>query len=178
MANYSIIASMIRKEQLEEVKKSQVDKVILMSGDIMSLREIIASLHESDKEVYVHIEMVDGIGRDASAVQYLAEMFQADGIVSTKSHAISAAKQAGLKTIQRVFAIDSAAFETAIRMIASSKPDKVELMPGLMPRVINEMKKRINRPLIVGGLIRYKEEIETALKSGADYVSIGDPEFW
>lgn len=178
MDHNSIIAAMTKKEQLDEVKNSRVKKVILMSGDIMSLKEIIFQLHSTNKEVYVHIEMVDGIGRDASAVQYLAEVFRADGIVSTKSNAISAAKYAGLKTIQRVFAIDSGAFETAIKMIATSKPDKVELMPGLMPRVINEMKRRINRPLIVGGLIRYKDEIETALNSGADYVSVGDPEFW
>lgn len=178
MNHLPIIAAVTKKEQLEDLRKSNVQEVILMSGDVMSLGDTIAQLHDIDKKVYVHMEMVDGIGRDSAAVEYLAKVFKADGIVTTKSHAIAAAKAVHLKTIQRVFAIDSGALETAIKMIASSKPDKVELMPGLMPRVIREMKKRIGRPLIVGGLIRNREEIEMALESGADYVSIGDPLFW
>ncbi|GIP40348.1 glycerol uptake operon antiterminator regulatory protein [Paenibacillus sp. J31TS4] len=178
MSNLPIIASMTKVDQLELVKACRIKDVILMAGDVLCLQNIVEELHRAGKTVYVHIEMVDGIGRDAAAVQYLADVFNADGLVSTKTSAISAAKLAGLKTIQRVFAIDTAAFETAVKMINSSKPDKVELMPGLMPRVIRDMKKRIRQPLIVGGLIRNREEILTAVKNGADYVSIGDPEFW
>jgi glycerol uptake operon antiterminator len=63
-------------------------------------------------------------------------------------------------------------------MIKNCTPDEVELMPGLMPRIIRDMKQRIKQPLIVGGLIRHKEEISSALQSGADYVSIGDAALW
>ncbi len=132
----------------------------------------------SGKQVFVHVEMIGGIGRDAAAIQYLAESVKADGVITTKSNAIATVRQYGLPSIQRIFAIDSAAIETALRMIQTSKPDEVELMPGLMPRVIREMRQRIKQPLIVGGLVRHAEEIRTALHNGADYVSIGDASLW
>lgn len=173
-----VIASIIKEEQIEMVMKSQVTRVNLMVGDIARLKEMIQKLHAMDKQVFVHVEMVQGIGRDHSTVQYLAQEFLADGIVTTKSKLIAAAKNAGIASIQRIFAIDTAAVETAIRMIHQIKPDEVELMPGLMPRVIREVKARIPTPLIVGGLIRSDEEIRQALAHGADYVSISDSSFW
>lgn len=173
-----IIASITKPEQIEAAAASKVKRVILMTGDIVRLSEIRKRLHDAGKEVFVHLEMVQGLGRDSSAVHYLAETFGIDGIVTTKSNAIAAARQAGIRSIQRIFAIDSAAIETAVKMIGQVMPDEVELMPGLMPRVIRDLKARLNRPLIVGGLIRSEEEVRIALDSGADHVSIGDQRFW
>jgi glycerol uptake operon antiterminator len=178
MKQLPIIASVVREDQLPRLEKSNVKTVILMTGNILNIKGIIEQLHRADKTVYVHIEMVEGIGRDTAAIEYLGRVLHADGIVSTKSNMIHAAHQIKLQTIQRVFAIDTGAFETAVKMINSSKPGKVELMPGLMPRVIRDMKQKIRQPLIVGGLIKSLDEIETALQSGADYVSIGDECFW
>ncbi len=173
-----IIASITKMEQIGAVLKSRVKRVNLMTGDIVKLGGIVRDLKQAEKEVYVHIEMVNGIGRDNSAIQYLSNTFAVDGIVSTKTNAIVAARKAGIRSIQRVFAIDTAAVESAIKMAEQSQPDEIEVMPGLMPRVIREMKLRVNRPLIVGGLIRSEEEIREMLASGADYVSIGDVRFW
>lgn len=173
-----IIASVTKDDQIKPALESKVSRVNLMSGNIMNLKEIIERLHDRGKIVYVHAEMVKGLGRDAPAVQFLAEEFKADGIISTKSNMIVAAKNANLKTIQRIFAIDTNALETGVKMISSSAPDEVELMPGLMPRVISDMKSKIDRPLIVGGLIKHIEEIEAAVQAGADYVSIGNTEYW
>jgi glycerol uptake operon antiterminator len=178
MQQYPIIASIVREDQLESAEHSSVEQVILMTGNILNLKEIVERLHRRGKKVYVHIEQVAGIGRDAAAIHYIGQTFRADGIVSTKSNMIVAARQAGLQTIQRIFAIDTGALETAIRMIGNCQPDKVELMPGLMPRVIREIRQRISQPLIVGGLIRHEEEIRSAFRFGADYVSVGNEQFW
>lgn len=178
MNDYPIIASITQDAMISAALASKVRRVNLMAGNIMTLDHIVKQLRNKGKQIYVHVEMVGGIGRDGSAIEYLAEMYGIDGIVTTKSNAVAAAKQAGIKSIQRVFAIDSAAVETAIRMINHCQPDEVELMPGLMPRIIREFKERVGKPLIVGGLIRSQEEIDIALRSGANYVSIGDPELW
>lgn len=173
-----VIASITKPEQLEAALRSRVKRVNLMTGDIVKLSGIVGDLHRAEKRVYVHLEMVGGIGRDSSAVQYLADNFGIDGIITTKSNAVAAARQAGIQSIQRIFAIDSAAVETAIKMIGQAQPNEVELMPGLMPRIIRYLKSKVGRPLIVGGLIRSEEEIREALESGADHVSIGDAKFW
>ncbi|MEW9699772.1 glycerol-3-phosphate responsive antiterminator [Paenibacillus sp. SI8] len=178
MKSYPVIASITEAEQITKALKSGVQRVNLMTGTINNLQQIIEQLHDAGKEVFVHIEMVGGIGRDASSIQYLADVFRVDGIVTTKSNAVTAAKQAGIKSIQRFFAIDSYAVETAARIVKTCDPDEVELMPGLMPRVIRDVKMKIKQPLIVGGLIRHEEEITQALENGADYVSIGDSRFW
>ncbi|WP_409342802.1 glycerol-3-phosphate responsive antiterminator [Paenibacillus sp. MBLB4367] len=178
MNSYPVIASITEGHQVAKALTSRVRRVNLMTGTITNLKQIIEQLHASGKQAFVHVEMVGGFGRDASAIQYLAEEFKADGIITTKSNVVAAAKQAGIASIQRIFAIDSAAMETAIRMIKTCDPDEVELMPGLMPRVIQEMKQKIKQPLIVGGLIRHDEEIRQALENGADYVSTGDAKFW
>jgi glycerol uptake operon antiterminator len=178
MYKYPMIASITKEEQIPEAIESNVKRVNLMTGHIGCLEEIIHQLHISGKLVYVHMEMVQGLGRDTHAVSYLADRFKVDGIVTTKSNAVSAAKQAGIKSIQRIFAIDTAALKTAIRMINQTHPEEVELMPGLMPRVIKELKSTIKQPLIVGGLIRNEQEILEAIHSGADYISCGDPSFW
>lgn len=178
VSEFPIIASITKEEQVSDVLSSRVQRVNLMAGNILNLKEVVGKLHDAGKLVFVHVEMVQGLGRDPAAVQYLGEMFKVDGIISTKSSMISAAKHANLRTIQRVFAIDSGALETAIKMIASCDPDEIELMPALMPRIIREMKAKIVKPLIVGGLIKFDEEIESALKHGADFVSVGNSQFW
>jgi glycerol uptake operon antiterminator len=178
LRSYPIIASITEAEQITYALASDVRRVNLMTGSVNNLKYVIEQLHDSGKQVFVHIEKVGGIGREASSIQYLADVFKADGIVTTKSNAVAAAKQAGILSSQRFFAIDSAAVETAVRMIKSSEPDEVELMPGLMPRVIREVRQQITQPLIVGGLIRDTEEIRLAMENGADFVSIGDSRFW
>lgn len=178
MNRLPIIASVTREEQIPLAVAGTVSRVNLMAGEIGRLASVVKRLHDAGKRVFVHLEMVAGLGRDASGIAYLAETFGVDGIVTTKSQAVVAAKQIGLPCIQRIFAIDTAALQTAFRMIKTADPDEVELMPGLMPRIIREAKSVVGRPLIVGGLIRRPEEIEAAFASGADFVSIGHPSFW
>lgn len=175
---YPLIAAVTQMDQLQVAIDSNVQRINLMAGDILRLESIVADVHAAQKQLYVHLEMVHGISRDSSGISFLAKTFKVDGIVTTKSNAIAAAKQVGLGTTQRIFAIDSAAIETALKMINSTKPDEVELMPGLMPRIIRQIRKEWDQTLIVGGLIRSAEEIEQALASGADFVSLGDAKFW
>jgi glycerol uptake operon antiterminator len=173
-----IIASITNGKSLDTALNSNVKRVNLVAGSIQQLRAVIDKCHAADKRVFVHIEMLQGTGRDAAFIQYLAEHFKPDGIISTRSNLIQAAKQAGLQTIQRIFAIDTAALETAVKMVKTGNPDEVELMPGLMPRIIREVKSKIDRPLIVGGLVRHREEISVAFANGADFVSMGNEQLW
>jgi len=173
-----IIASITQEKHLAIALKSKVGRINLVAGSINTLHSVMERVRQAGKRIYLHVEMIQGIGRDAASIQYLASTFQPDGIITTKSTIVSHARQIGMPTIQRVFAVDSTAVDTAIRMIKTSKPDEIELMPGLMPRVIEEVKAQLNLPLIAGGLIRHRREIEIALESGADYVSMGNTKLW
>ncbi|PYI53828.1 glycerol-3-phosphate responsive antiterminator [Paenibacillus flagellatus] len=178
---YSIdrmIASVTNERSLDSALASGVRRINLVSGGIDRLQTIVRRVRETDKRLFVHIEMVEGIGRDAAFIRYMAETFRPDGIITTKSGIVQAAKQAGLIAVQRVFAIDTVALDTALRTVAASRPDEVELMPGLLPRIVRHVKDRIDSPLIVGGLIRRREEAQEAFAMGADYVSVSDESLW
>jgi glycerol uptake operon antiterminator len=175
---FSVIASISREDQLASALSSDVERVNLLTGNILNIKSVIEKLQEAGKQVYVHMEMVSGLGRDTHAIAYLAQEFKVNGIITTKANSVAAARQAGIRSIQRIFAIDTAALQTACKMIGTAMPDEVELMPGLMPRIIQELKGKIRQPLIVGGLIRHAQEIREALGSGADYISCGSEQFW
>jgi glycerol uptake operon antiterminator len=51
-------------------------------------------------------------------------------------------------------------------------------MPGIMPKITKKMSEELEVPVIVGGLISDKDEIDNALKSGALGVSTSAKELW
>lgn len=174
----NIIPSVVRYEQIPLIAKLKCKRVNLMTGSINNLKEIVQELKKHGKIVFVHFDLIRGIGKDSDAVSYLSQNIEVNGIITTKSPIISAAKACNLLSVQRIFAIDTAALNTAIKTVKASQPDEVELMPGLMPGIIHEVKTQINKPLIVGGLIRSQEEIQNAFLNKADYVSVGDERLW
>lgn len=178
MKKYPIIASVTDLSKVDGVIGSKIQRVNLVTGDICILKELVTKLHNAGKRVFVHLEMISGVGRDSTAIKYLYENFNIDGIISTKANNIAAAKALGLSATLRVFAIDTTALESAIRVINKAKPDQVELMPGLMPSVIKSVKSKIKQPIIAGGLIRTPEEVRQAIAGGADYVSTAGTVLW
>ena len=74
--------------------------------------------------------------------------------------------------------IDSLSFESGIKMVDNYKPDFVEVMPGIIPRAISELKEKIAPPIIAGGMITQKSDVIQALKAGAIAVSTSKRELW
>lgn len=69
------------------------------------------------------------------------------------------------------FLIDSHALEKAVQTVNKIKPDAVEAMPGLMPRVIKDLVGMTKVPIVAGGLFKTKDEMNQALQAGAIAVS-------
>lgn len=178
MDKAKVIPSILKLDKIPAAAQSACWRVNLMAGSINSIRGVIRELHQAGKEVFVHIEMVNGLGRDKDAVSFVAETLEADGIIATKSQLIAAAKAIHCRCVQRFFAIDTAALQTALKTIAQNAPDEIEVMPGLIPEVIYFIKSQVDKPLIAGGLISTQESAERALASGADYISTGSQALW
>ena len=62
-------------------------------------------------------------------------------------------------------------------MLSVSSPDFIEIIPGVIGKVISRFASR-GIPVIAGGLIESKAEITEALSSGASAVSTGKKELW
>ena len=98
-------------------------------------------------------------------------------IISTRASLIKNAKEIGILAVQRYFALDSQGLDSIKEMIASARPDFVEIMPGVIEKVIRKFAND-EIPVIAGGLLESKSEVTTALSGGAVAVSTGKQELW
>lgn len=173
-----IIAALPHIELLQQVLHSNVKVVFLLSGSILTLQDIVDELRRKGKKVFVHVDLIDGLGKDLAAVDYLRYRIQADGILSTKNNLLKYGKEIGLVAVQRLFLVDSRSFESGIKMVQSYDPDFVEVMPGIVPKAIADLKHKIPQPVIAGGMITSKQDIIQALGAGAVAVSTSKAELW
>ncbi|MCR4925298.1 MAG: glycerol-3-phosphate responsive antiterminator [Clostridiales bacterium] len=173
-----VIAAVKNDECLEKALKSKCNIIFLLYGNIFNLKKIVESVKRSGKIIFIHLDLVEGFSRDNIALQYINEEIHPDGIISTRSQQIRTAKELGLLTIQRLFIIDSLSIENTIKSASSVSPDAVEIMPGIMPRIISSLSEKIKIPLIAGGLVSSKDDVVSALASNARGVSATSPEVW
>ena len=111
--NYPIIAAVRTKEDFELALGSEVKYVFLLSSNIKDIETFAEKAHEREKLLFIHMDFADGLSKDASGVAYLSTK-KVDGVISTRSNIISAAKECGFFTVQRFFMIDSRSVDTAL----------------------------------------------------------------
>lgn len=176
--NNPIIAAINDIKKIDNAINSPCKIVFLLIGDILNLGEIVNILRENNKLVYVHIDLMGGFSRDITAIKYINNTIKPDGIITTKSNLIKAAKELNIFTIQRLFLLDSLALNSGINSIKSIRPDAVEILPGIMPKIVKEIHKETNIPIIAGGLIRDKDDVIQSLNSGAVGISTSEEDVW
>ena len=152
--------------------------VFILYGNICNIAEIVQKVKEAGKIAMVHIDLIDGLSGREIAVQYIRERTGADGVISTKPAVISEARKLGLHTVLRVFVLDSMAYENIQKEIRLCRPDAVEILPGLMPKVIRKITDQHRTPIIAGGLISDREDVIGALQAGAVSVSSTNVRVW
>lgn len=178
LVEHQVIPAVRTDEQLAQAAVSKADIVFLLYGNVFSLEQQMMTLHDQGKDAFVHLDFMEGIASDRSGIEYIAKRLRPKGIISTRSYSIVIAKEFQLMTIQRLFMIDSTAIQKGLKAVHASGADAVELMPGLMPKVIREVTERTDLPIIAGGLIRTQDEVEEALTAGALAVSVGNEQLW
>ena len=172
---FPIIAA-IRDDRWEAALASPADVLFYLESNLMTAEQKIRQAHEAGKVIFIHIDLSEGIGKDRAGLTYLARC-GVDGIISTKAQLVRTAKDLGLLTVQRFFALDSQGMGSVLEMLKNTNPHFMEIMPGVIPKVIARLSKE-NIPVIAGGLIETKGEITAALGSGATAISTGRPELW
>jgi len=173
-----IIAAVRRKDDIEEAVKSEVSSIFVLNGDIFNLQSTVDLVKSHDKNVFIHIDFLEGLGKDNKAIDYIAKVIKPHGIISTRTNHIKYAMEIGLFSIQRFFLIDSLSYETMIKTVNTLRPNMIEIMPALMTGVITKISHQVETPVIAGGMIEHKTEIIDILKSGAIGASTGKRELW
>ncbi|NLN64268.1 MAG: glycerol-3-phosphate responsive antiterminator [Clostridiaceae bacterium] len=173
-----IIAAVRNEMDIQEAVLSPVSTIFLLQADIFNIQNMVDRIKDAGKSVIIHIDFLDGIGRDNRAMDYICEVIQPHGIISTKNSSIRYAMSKNMFTIQRIFLIDSLSYENSIRTAQSTHPDMVEVMPGIMPKVIRRISRQLHMPVIAGGLIESKEDVIEILNAGALAISTGKKVLW
>ena len=177
MGKVKVIAAVRNSEQLLLAAKSEVDMIFMLTPNITKLKSHIEIAHNAGKKLFVHIDLAEGIGKDEYGIRFVSEL-GADGIISTRSNMIKLAKKIGMYTVQRFFIVDSHSVDTAVDSIRIAKPDIVEIMPGVVCKKIVEFAQKVNTPILVGGLVEFKDEVDDALAAGAEGISTAARELW
>lgn len=173
-----VIAVVRRREDLSFAVAADVACIFLVAGDITTIKEDVALVRRRKKACFLHVDFITGLGADHAAVRYLAREIKPTGVVSIKMHLLQYARAEGLLTIQNLFLLDSQALQTGLQSAKQCQPNLVEVLPGIMPRVIREVVGLLPVPLIAGGLLETPAHVQAALAAGAIGAATSKKELW
>ena len=163
---------------LEKALKTESPVVFLLFGNICNITGLVDQVKNSGKIAIVHVDLIQGLSSKEVAVDFIHQNTRADGIISTKAPLVRHAMDLGMIGGQRTFLIDSMALETTKKQLLTFQPDFMELMPGVMPKILKTVRGYTEIPLVAGGLISDKKDILAAFDAGVDAVSTTREELW
>lgn len=172
-----VIAAVKDEEQLELAVNSPAEIIFVLFGDLINIKKIGDIIDSKKKVGIIHIDLVEGLTNKEVVIKYLKEETKFKGIISTKSQMVKIAKSYDLIAIQRVFIFDTLSLNN-VKKHMGSECDAIEILPGIMPKVITMLSNYSSKPVVAGGLIENKDEVMQALNSGATCVSTTRKEIW
>ncbi|MBM7097554.1 MULTISPECIES: glycerol-3-phosphate responsive antiterminator [Alteribacter] len=174
----TVLPAIRQLKDFDWLLRSPYETIILLESHIGQLRSIVTTAKRANKKMFIHADLVHGLKSDDYGADFLCQDIKVDGLISTRKNMVLKAKKQGISAIQRLFLLDSLALEASYKKIELTKPDYIEVLPGVVPHLIEEITARTQTPVIAGGLIRTKEDAETALKAGAASVTTSNKELW
>ena len=171
--NQNCLPAIASMKDYEKFLKSSLEWCILLDFHISLIEGMIKDAHKVDKKVIVHLDLIKGISTDEYGCEFICQKYKCDGIISTKSKVIESAKKNKKIAIQRMFLIDSRSLEKGYNQLKVSRPDYVEILPGIAYEILPEVKGQLQMPLMSGGLIKDYDMINRCIDYGATLVSVG-----
>ena len=173
-----ILPAVRRMKDLEKLLDSSFAYIVLLDSHIAHLKSITDLARSRGKKLLLHVDLVEGLKNDEYAAEFLCQNIRPAGLISTRASVILKAKQNRLLAIQRLFLLDSGALEKSYALLERTQPDYIEVMPGVMPHIISEVRERTGIPIFAGGLIRTVDDVNHALQAGATAVTTSHAELW
>ncbi|EKQ56541.1 MULTISPECIES: glycerol-3-phosphate responsive antiterminator [unclassified Clostridium] len=172
-----IIAAVKNEEQLDLALNSDAQIIFVLFGDVMNIKNISEIISSKNKIGIIHIDLVEGFTSKEVVIRFIKDETKFSGIISTKPQVVKLAKKYDLIGVQRFFIFDTLSLNN-VKNHMISECDAVEVLPGIIPKVLGIISKYSNKPVVAGGLIETKEDVMQALNSGATCVSTTKKEIW
>lgn len=179
LAKHPIIAAVHSFEDAAVAAESPCAVVFLLGGKLFDVKEMVSRLQQKGKIVFVHLDLAEGIARDANGVQILAEIVRPDGVITTKNNLVRTIREYGMLAALRCFIMDGQSYQKAIQVSGNVSPDFVELMPCILPpSLIESFCRETGAAVVAGGLVRSAVDANQVFSAGARGISTSDRSLW
>ncbi len=159
------------------LETGEIQIVFILFGNVCNIGDIVKRAKSAGKFALVHADLIEGLSSKEIAVDFIHRNTEADGIISTRQGFIRRARELHLCSILRVFVIDSMSL-SGLENLESVRPDFMEILPGVMPKIIRKVCAVTSVPILAGGLITDKEDVIGALEAGAMAISTTNQDVW
>ncbi|MCY7782283.1 MULTISPECIES: glycerol uptake operon antiterminator GlpP [unclassified Bacillus (in: firmicutes)] len=176
--NQPILPAIRNMKQFDEFLNSSFSYGVILDIHLGQLKGVIREAKKHGKNMMVHVDLIQGIKHDEYGAEFICQDIKPAGIISTRSNVIAKAKQKKIYAIQRLFLLDTSAMEKSMEFVGKHKPDFIEVLPGIVPSLIQEIKEKTGIPIFAGGFIRTEKDVEQALKAGAVAVTTSNTKLW
>ncbi len=178
VARNPIIAAINDLNDLDSALECPTEIIFLLTGNIFNLKKISQKVRSKNKGLYIHIESIDGFSKDTWGLEYIVKNIYPDGIITEKNNLVKLCKDMGVFTIQRMLIHDSIGLENSIHSIRNLRPSAIEILPGIMPKVINRIIQETKISVIASGLITDKDDVISSLDAGSTAISTSCKDIW
>jgi glycerol uptake operon antiterminator len=176
---FPVAAAIRRAEDLPRALASEVPAVFFLRAPAFHIGPLVWAAQARGKKVFVHIDLVAGLGKDHAGVAFLTREIGVNGIISSHSGLIAAAKADRVIAIQRLLLHDDLVLPQALHAIERAQPDIVEVLPGVvLAEVAPQLRERVTVPMLAGGFIARAEQVRAALGAGARAVTTSSQALW
>lgn len=163
--------------RLEAALTSKASMLFILRGDGLELRPLVTRIHAAGKLVAVHLDLVDGLRPDRTAITWLAHA-GVDAVISSHGQLMPAIRREQMVAIHRLLLIRRGLLDSGLAAIARSGADIVEVLPGVILPDVRHLLPRLDVPLLAGGFIRTEAEARAALAAGAIGVTTSTESLW
>jgi glycerol uptake operon antiterminator len=174
----SILPAIKSMKQFEKALKSDFEYIVMLEIHMANLESIMQQSKRYDKKILLHADLIHGMKNDEYSAEYLCQRIKPFGIISTRGGVLKTAKKNGILAVQRLFLLDTLALTTSYKLAQKVEPDLIEVMPGVVPHLIERVQRETNLPIIAGGLINTPEEVANVLAAGAKAITTSKEELW
>jgi glycerol uptake operon antiterminator len=168
-----------RIQFVQALERSAVRAIVLHHCNVFEFADLLGRAIRAGCAVYINMDHIDGIYTDEAGFQYLRERLHVSGVLSSYPRALAVAKQTGLETIQRIFAVDSTGLKSSIASVDTDNIDMLDFAPAqVVPHIMPRLRPCLPIPYMASGLLHTPEQLQAVLRNGAQAVVVTHFERW
>lgn len=173
-----ILPAVRKIKDLERLLQTSYEYIVLLDSHIGQLHSLIELARRHGKQMLLHVDLIEGLKSDEYAADFLCQQLRPAGLISTRANVVKQAKKNKRIAIQRLFLLDTGSLNKSYALMERTNPDYIEVLPGIVPSLVREVRDTTGVPVFAGGFVRTVQEVEDALQAGATAVTTSNRELW